>query len=118
MMCAGTLSLLKNAGWDNHMATMTPGDKGSAVHTREEIASIRRLEAKTAAETTGGASYYCLGLEDLFVFFTMKNTCNHRRHKKNIHGLIPTTSTWMFAHNVYNLVSYLVFTLSNPEARD
>ncbi|WP_414703108.1 MULTISPECIES: PIG-L deacetylase family protein [unclassified Proteiniphilum] len=67
MMCAGTLSLLKNAGWDNHMATMTPGDKGSAVHTREEIASIRRLEAKTAAETTG-ASYYCLGLEDLFVF--------------------------------------------------
>lgn len=27
---------------------------------------------------------------------------------KNIPGLIPTSSTWMFAQNVYNLVSYLV----------
>lgn len=27
---------------------------------------------------------------------------------KNIPGLIPTSSTWMFAHNVYNLVKYLV----------
>ena len=27
---------------------------------------------------------------------------------KNIPGLIPTSSTWMFAHNVYHLVNYLV----------
>lgn len=27
---------------------------------------------------------------------------------KNIPGLIPTSSTWMFANNVYNLVNYLV----------
>lgn len=27
---------------------------------------------------------------------------------KNIPGLLPTSSTWMFAQNVYNLVSYLV----------
>ncbi len=27
---------------------------------------------------------------------------------KNIPGLIPTSSTWMFAQNVYNLASYLV----------
>lgn len=27
---------------------------------------------------------------------------------KNIPGLLPTSSTWMFAHNVYNLVHYLV----------
>ncbi len=27
---------------------------------------------------------------------------------KNIPGLIPTSSTWMFANNVYNLVTYLV----------
>lgn len=26
---------------------------------------------------------------------------------KNIPGLIPTSSTWMFAHNVYNLLKYL-----------
>lgn len=27
---------------------------------------------------------------------------------KNIPGLIPTSSTWMFAHNIYNLVKYLM----------
>ena len=27
---------------------------------------------------------------------------------KNIPGMIPTSSTWMFANNVYNLVSYLM----------
>lgn len=27
---------------------------------------------------------------------------------KNIPGYVPTSSTWMFAHNIYNLVSYLV----------
>lgn len=27
---------------------------------------------------------------------------------KNIPGLIPSSSTWMFAHNMYNLVKYLV----------
>lgn len=26
---------------------------------------------------------------------------------KNIPGLLPTSSTWMFAHNIYNLVKYL-----------
>lgn len=26
---------------------------------------------------------------------------------KNIPGLIPTSSTWMFSHNIYNLVKYL-----------
>ena len=27
---------------------------------------------------------------------------------KNIPGMIPTSSTWMFANNVYNLVKYLI----------
>jgi NAD(P) transhydrogenase subunit alpha len=26
---------------------------------------------------------------------------------KNIPGLLPTSSTWMFSHNIYNLVKYL-----------
>jgi len=68
LMCAGTLALLKDEGWEIHMATMTPGDKGSAVSTREEIASIRKQEAKNAAKLIG-ATYYCVGLEDLFVFY-------------------------------------------------
>ena len=27
---------------------------------------------------------------------------------KNIPGLLPTSSTWMFSNNLYNLVKYLV----------
>jgi LmbE family N-acetylglucosaminyl deacetylase len=30
-VCAGALALLKQKGWDIHIATMTPGDCGSAV---------------------------------------------------------------------------------------
>lgn len=71
LMCAGTLSLLKDAGWEVHLATMTPGDKGSAEHTREEISAIRKAEAKASADILG-APYYCLGFDDLFVFYNEK----------------------------------------------
>ena len=37
MTCAGTLALLKRAGWDIHMASMTAGDLGSATRSRAEI---------------------------------------------------------------------------------
>ena len=45
MVCAGTLSLLKKEGWEIHIATMAPGDKGTAEYSREEISRIRRAEA-------------------------------------------------------------------------
>ena len=31
-----------------------------------------------------------------------------RASTKNIPGMLPTSSTWMFANNIYNLVKYLV----------
>lgn len=37
IVCAGTLSLLKNLGWNVHIATLAPGDKGTAEYNREEI---------------------------------------------------------------------------------
>ncbi len=47
--CAGTLTLLRQAGHHVTIATMTPGDCGSAVHDAETIAAIRRDEARSAA---------------------------------------------------------------------
>lgn len=67
-MCAGTLSLLKKSGWTVHIATMTPGDKGSAEHSREEISRIRKAEAAESARLLGG-TYHCLGFEDVYVFY-------------------------------------------------
>jgi LmbE family N-acetylglucosaminyl deacetylase len=49
------------------MATMTPGDCGSAEHDSELIATIRRSEAKAAAKLIG-ADYHCLEFRDLAVF--------------------------------------------------
>ena len=43
ILCAGTLLRLKEQGYELHIATMTAGDKGSAVLSREEIAAIRRV---------------------------------------------------------------------------
>ncbi len=68
IMCAGTLSLLKKRGWEVHIATMAPGDKGTAVNTREEISAIRKAEAKEAAGLIG-AHYHCLEFEDVYIFY-------------------------------------------------
>src|SRR4051812_29538146 len=65
--CAGTLALLRQAGCHVTMATMTPGDCGSAEHDAEAIAAIRRAEARAAADRIG-AEYLCLEFRDLAVF--------------------------------------------------
>ena len=68
-LCAGTLIRLKKEhGWAIHVATMTPGDCGSAEHTPDEIARIRRGEGKAAAEAIG-ATYHCLEERDLRVIY-------------------------------------------------
>jgi len=65
--CAGTLTLLRQAGHHVTIATMTPGDCGSAVHDAETIAAIRRDEARSAASLIG-AEYVCLEFRDLAIF--------------------------------------------------
>jgi LmbE family N-acetylglucosaminyl deacetylase len=65
--CAGTLALLGQAGCHLTLATMTPGDCGSAEHDAETIAAIRRGEAGQAAELIG-AEYLCLEFRDLAIF--------------------------------------------------
>ena len=53
ILCAGTLLRLRDLGWEIHVATMTPGDKGSATLPPGEIAAIRRMEAQRGAEAIG-----------------------------------------------------------------
>jgi LmbE family N-acetylglucosaminyl deacetylase len=66
--CAGTLTLLKNNGWNIHIATMTPGDCGSATLNRDQIAKIRKAEAADAAKLLE-SQYHCAELEDVFVMY-------------------------------------------------
>ena len=68
IVCAGTLSLLKKAGWSIHIASMTPGDKGTTEYSREEISRILKSEAAESVSLLE-ATYHCLELEDVYIMY-------------------------------------------------
>ncbi len=69
ILCAGALTrLVREHGWTAHIATMTPGDCGSADLPPEEISRIRRAEGAAAARHIS-ATYHCLEERDLRVFY-------------------------------------------------
>ena len=71
-LCAGTLiRLVREHGWQAHIASMTPGDCGSAELAAEEISRIRRAEGANAASLIG-ASYHCLEERDLLVCYNKR----------------------------------------------
>jgi LmbE family N-acetylglucosaminyl deacetylase len=68
-LCAGALvRLVREHGWQVHLATMTPGDCGSAELPAEEISRIRRAEGARAAGLIG-AAFHCLEERDLSVYY-------------------------------------------------
>jgi LmbE family N-acetylglucosaminyl deacetylase len=68
-LCAGTLiRLARERGWQVHIASMTPGDCGSAEMGPEEIARVRRGEGAAAAARIS-ATYHCLERRDLRVMY-------------------------------------------------
>jgi LmbE family N-acetylglucosaminyl deacetylase len=68
-LCAGTLlRLVREHGWQAHLATMTPGNCGSAELPAEDISRVRRQEAARSAALLGG-TYHCLEERDLSVFY-------------------------------------------------
>jgi len=71
-MMAGTLLLLRDAGYSVHLMTLTNGSCGTTTLSAEEIAEIRTGEAKRAAELIG-ATYHHGWLNDLEIFFDKEN---------------------------------------------
>jgi LmbE family N-acetylglucosaminyl deacetylase len=68
-LCAGTLArLVREHGWQAHIASMTPGDCGSAELAADEIARTRRAEGAAAAALLG-ATYHCVEERDLLIFY-------------------------------------------------
>lgn len=68
-LCAGTMArLVREHGWQAHIATMTPGDCGSAELGPEEISRVRRGEGAASAALLG-ATYHCLEERDLLIFY-------------------------------------------------
>jgi len=63
ILCGGTLARFVQEGHSVVMCHVTAGDRGSFVHTSEEVARIRSAEAQRAAEICG-ADKTTLGLSD------------------------------------------------------
>ena len=68
ILCAGTLIRLKEAGWEVHIATATPGDCGTMDRDRWDIAAVRTREAAAAARLIG-ATYHCIDERDGMVVY-------------------------------------------------
>lgn len=67
-MMAGTLILLKQAGFEIHYMNIANGSCGTAHHTPEEIIRIRREEARAAAASIG-AVYHDSLVNDIDIFY-------------------------------------------------
>jgi LmbE family N-acetylglucosaminyl deacetylase len=92
MVCAGTLSLFRKAGWKVHIATMAPGDKGTSEYSREEISLIRKAEAANAADLIG-ATYHCLELEDVYILYDRESINRTTALIRSIHPLVVFTAS-------------------------
>jgi len=68
-MCAGALALLKQAGWEIHVATVGGGDCGSMTLSPDEIRRIRLKECAHAAEVLD-AQYYWAGGDDVEIEYS------------------------------------------------
>ena len=68
ILCAGTLTRLRDQGYHIHLATMSVGDGGSMELGPEEIARTRRAEAEAAARGLD-ATYHCAGEQDFQICY-------------------------------------------------
>lgn len=67
ILAGGSMAILRKRGHAVTIATMTPGDCGSAECDAETIATIRRAEAAQAAASIG-AEYLCAEFRDMAIF--------------------------------------------------
>jgi len=67
-MMAGTLLLLKDAGYEIHYMNIANGSCGTAVHSKDEILAMRTNEARTAAQSVGAVFHMPL-VDDLEVYY-------------------------------------------------
>ncbi len=106
IMCAGVLALLKQKGWKIEIATMTPGDCGSATLSREEISVIRKNEAAASAKLLDG-NYHCMENDDIFVMYdraTLLKAINLIREVKPDLVITQSPQDYMVDHEVTSKV--------------
>lgn len=106
-LCAGTLALLHQQGWEIHIATMTPGDCGSVEYNREEISRIRRGEAARAAQVLDG-TYHCLECDDVFILYDRETLLKAIKLVREVVPSIvfaPSPADYMIDHEITSLIA-------------
>jgi len=69
-MMAGTLRLLREAGWRTHYLNLSSGNCGSLVHGSARLRRIRATEARRAAATLG-AVFHPSHADDLEIIYSL-----------------------------------------------
>lgn len=72
IVMAGTLLLLREAGWEIHYFNVSSGNLGSMTTPAAETARIRRREAQASAKAMG-AKWHAPICDDMQVFYTDEN---------------------------------------------
>jgi LmbE family N-acetylglucosaminyl deacetylase len=88
--CAGTLALLREQGYQIHVATVTRGDMGSMVLPRDEIGAIRLQECRDAAQVLD-ASYRWAGWDDIEISFCHELRVNVARILREVDPFLVFT---------------------------
>lgn len=113
----GTMILLKQKGYELHIATMTPGHGGSTRLNREDTAKLRKIEAAKAAEVVG-AQYHCLDFDDHFFFYderSLRRTMELVRRYQPAVVLTHCPQDYIFDHiNTGNIAMTATFTCGMP----
>jgi LmbE family N-acetylglucosaminyl deacetylase len=107
ILCGGTLiRLAREQGWQVHIASMTPGDCGSAELSAEEISRVRRGEGAAAAAKVNG-KYYCLEERDLLIGYEMRTLAKVTRLLREVQPRLVLTHSpadYMLDHEITSAI--------------
>ena len=113
-MMAGTLLLLKDAGYEIHYMTVGNGSCGTLTESAKDIVRIRTAEARRAAELIG-AVYHPSYLPDLEIFFNKEALCKLASVMRQVNPsvlLVPSPDDYMEDHvNTSRLAVTAAFTM-------
>ncbi len=99
-MMAGTLALLRQAGYETHCLTVANGSCGSAVLPAGRLRAIRRRESRAAAQVLGAISHESL-VDDLEIYYerdTLRRLAALIREINPAILLVPSPQDYMEDH--------------------
>lgn len=119
-MMAGTLLMLRRAGWEIHYLNVANGCCGSRDHSAVKLASIRRTEARAAARVLGAHWHqgFCNDLEVFHELRTLRRLAAVLREIKPSIVLTHSPQDYMEDHtNTCRLTVTAAFSLGMPNFR-